>query len=303
MAKTPDTAAEGLTLPGRLRRLVPDFRASLVVFLVAVPLCVGVAVASGVPAELGIITGIIGGLVAGAMPGSSLQVSGPAAGLTVLVTEAVAEHGLAALGVLVAGAGLLQILLGLVRLGTWFQAISPSVVQGMLAGIGLVLILGQLYPMFGHRAPGDTLGKLTHLPGLFAGVGSSWAPGLGVLTLTIILAWDRLPARWRAVPAPLVAVAVAAALAAILPLGVATVEVGSVVAALDPPGPERLGLLADPAVLGTILTFALVASAESMFSAAAVDRMHDGPPRPGTTPSWSPRGPETWSAGSSAPCR
>src|SRR5882672_8793956 len=126
--------------------LIPDLRASLVVFLVALPLCVGVAVASGVPAELGIVTGIVGGLVAGALPGSSLQVSGPAAGLTVLVADAVAKHGIAALGVLV--------------LGTWFQAISPSVVQGMLAGIGLVLIFGQLYPLFGHPAPGDAIGKI-----------------------------------------------------------------------------------------------------------------------------------------------
>ncbi|TGA83204.1 SulP family inorganic anion transporter, partial [Streptomyces sp. MZ04] len=84
-----------------------DLVASLVVFLVAVPLCVGVAVASGVPAELGLITGIVGGLVVGVMPGSSLQVSGPAAGLTVLVYEAVRAYGIGSLGVLVLGAGLL----------------------------------------------------------------------------------------------------------------------------------------------------------------------------------------------------
>ncbi len=82
-----------------------DFTSSLVVFLFAVPLCVGVAVVSGVPAELGLITGIVGGLVTGPLPGSSLQVSGPAAGLTVLVLTAVQEHGLAALGVIVLAAG------------------------------------------------------------------------------------------------------------------------------------------------------------------------------------------------------
>lgn len=206
------------TIAARLRGFLPDLRASLVVFLVALPLCVGVAVASGVPAELGIVTGIVGGLVAGAMPGSSLQVSGPAAGLTVLVAEAVAKHGLAALGVLVAGAGLVQILLGVLRLGTWFQAISPSVVQGMLAGIGLVLILGQLYPLFGSRPPSDTLGKLAQLPSLITGLGdASWAAsaGLGLFTLAVIVLWNRLPARWRAVPAPLVAVASAAVLAVV----------------------------------------------------------------------------------------
>ncbi len=87
-------------LPGR-DTLRADFTASLVVFLVAVPLCVGIAVASGVPAELGLLTGIVGGLVTGFLPGSSIQVSGPAAGLTVLVYEAVQTYGIGALGVLV----------------------------------------------------------------------------------------------------------------------------------------------------------------------------------------------------------
>ncbi|PJT49552.1 sulfate transporter, partial [Streptomyces albidoflavus] len=92
----------------RFPYLRQDFAASLVVFLVALPLCVGVAVASGVPAELGLVTGIVGGIVTGLMRGSSLQVSGPAAGLTVLVFEAVQNFGLATLGVIVLGAGVLQ---------------------------------------------------------------------------------------------------------------------------------------------------------------------------------------------------
>ncbi|MFF3147297.1 SulP family inorganic anion transporter, partial [Streptomyces sp. NPDC057927] len=103
-----------------------DLFASLVVFLVALPLCVGVAIASGVPAELGLVTGIVGGLVAGVLPGSSLQVSGPAAGLTVLVYEAVQTYGLRALGVLVLGAGLVQLTLGALRLGRWFRAVSVA---------------------------------------------------------------------------------------------------------------------------------------------------------------------------------
>ncbi|WP_033823980.1 SulP family inorganic anion transporter, partial [Kitasatospora sp. MBT63] len=92
-------------LPVPPTALRQDFTASLVVFLVALPLCVGVAVASGVPAELGLVTGIVGGLVTGLLPGSSLQVSGPAAGLTVLVYEAVTEFGLPTLGALVFAAG------------------------------------------------------------------------------------------------------------------------------------------------------------------------------------------------------
>lgn len=134
--------------------LATEITASLVVFLVALPLCIGVAVASGVPAELGIISGVIGGLVVGAARGSTLQVSGPAAGLAALVAETVGEYGVAMLGVIVLGSGILQIVLGLVRLGRMFQAISLAVVQGMLAGIGLPLIFGQLYPMSDAKAPG-----------------------------------------------------------------------------------------------------------------------------------------------------
>src|ERR1700754_2949378 len=130
-----------------LHNVRKDFAPSLVVFLVALPLCVGVAVASGVPAELGLITGIVGGLVVGVLPGSSLQVSGPAAGLTVLVHEAVDTYGLGALGAITLLAGLVQVGLGLLRLGRWFRAISLSVVQGMLAGIGLVIVLGQVYAL------------------------------------------------------------------------------------------------------------------------------------------------------------
>ncbi|MFI0439909.1 SulP family inorganic anion transporter, partial [Streptomyces eurythermus] len=125
------------TLTSRFPHLKEDFAASLVVFLVAVPLCVGVSVASGAPAELGLVTGIVGGLVTGLMRGSSLQVSGPAAGMTVLVYEAVQEFGLPVLGVIVLASGAIQIGMGLLRLGRYFRAISVSVVEGMLAGIGL----------------------------------------------------------------------------------------------------------------------------------------------------------------------
>src|SRR3954464_7016792 len=99
-----------MTSPPAFRRVWrADLTASVVVFLVALPLCVGVAVASGVPAELGLVTGIVGGLVTGMLRGSSLQVSGPAAGLTVLVFEAVREFGLPALGVIVLATGALQL--------------------------------------------------------------------------------------------------------------------------------------------------------------------------------------------------
>ncbi|MEU2390735.1 SulP family inorganic anion transporter [Streptomyces sp. NPDC007369] len=253
-----------------------DFGASVVVALVALPLCVGVAVASGVPAEWGIVTGVVGGLVTGWFRGSALQVSGPAAGLTVLVYEAVTAHGLAALGVLVLVAGMLQVGMGVLRLGRWFRAISVAVVQGMLAGIGLVLIAGQLYAVGGVGAPGGTLEKLAAAPAL-AGQADWTAVALGAGTVAVIVGWRRMPARLRLVPGPLVGVAAATAVCVLLRLPVEKVRVEGVVDAVTPPGWGAFGVLASAGACGTVIALALIASAETLFSAAAVDRMHDGP--------------------------
>ncbi|MGC9439478.1 SulP family inorganic anion transporter [Streptomyces sp. WG5] len=258
-----------------------DFTASLVVFLVALPLCVGVAVASGVPAELGLVTGIVGGLVTGLLPGSSLQVSGPAAGLTVLVFGAVDEYGLPALGVIVLAAGLIQLAMGALKLGRWFRAISLSVVEGMLAGIGLVLIAGQLYSAAGLEAPASGLDKLTGLPGAAAdALGSTEALtslALGAGTIAVMVLWKRLPERVRTVPGALAAVGLATAVTAAFGLSVATVEVNGLLDSIQPPGADAFGELASVGLLGTIVAFTLIASAESLFSAAAVDRLHNGP--------------------------
>ncbi|MEU5490855.1 SulP family inorganic anion transporter [[Kitasatospora] papulosa] len=258
-----------------------DFAASLVVFLVALPLCVGVAVASGVPAELGLITGIVGGIVTGLMRGSSLQVSGPAAGLTVLVFEAVQSFGLPALGVIVLTTGLLQVGMGALRLGRWFRAISVSVVEGMLAGIGLVLIAGQLYAAAGVDAPVSGTGKVTGIPGLLVDAVSSPAAlsslALGASTIALVVGWSRMPKRVRAVPGALAAVVLATLATLAFDLPVETVRVQGLLDAVQVPALSEFGGLATLSLLGTVAAFTLIASAESLFSAAAVDRLHDGP--------------------------
>ncbi|MFF3499783.1 SulP family inorganic anion transporter [Streptomyces sp. NPDC003247] len=265
----------------RFPHLKEDFAASLVVFLVALPLCVGVAVASGVPAELGLVTGIVGGIVTGLMRGSSLQVSGPAAGLTVLVFEAVREFGLPALGVIVLATGVLQVGMGVLGLGRWFRAISVSVVEGMLAGIGLVLIAGQLYSMVGAKAPDSGPEKIAGLPealvDAFGTTAAAASLALGAGTIAVLVLWKRLPAAVRAVPGPLAAVGLATLAALVFSLPVATVEVQGLLGSIQPPSLDSFGELADVGLLATVVAFTLIASAESLFSAAAVDRLHDGP--------------------------
>lgn len=168
------------------------------------PLCVGVAVASGVPAELGLITGIVGGLVTGLLPGSSLQVSGPAAGLTVLVFEAVSDFGVGTLGLIVLIAGLLQLAMGFFGIGRWFRAISVSVVEGMLCGIGLVIIAGQIYAAAGLKAPRTGIGKIVGLPeAVVDAMGSTKALtslAIGAGTIAVIVLWKKMPKAVRSVP-------------------------------------------------------------------------------------------------------
>lgn len=141
-----------------------DLLASIVVFLVALPLCMGIAIASGAPVSAGLITGIVGGLVAGSLAGCALQVSGPAAGLTVIVYTAIQTHGLEMLGLIVLMTGGLQLLVGTLRLGQWFRAVSPAVVRGMLAGIGVLILVSQFHVMLDDQPKGSGLENLVTIP-------------------------------------------------------------------------------------------------------------------------------------------
>ena len=116
----------GVSVPTRAG-FARDFTASIVVFLVAMPLCMGIAIASGTPPATGLFTGIIGGLVVGFLQGGPLLVSGPAAGLAVIIAELVQRRGLEALGPIVLAGGVLQLVAGLARGGRWFRAVPPSI--------------------------------------------------------------------------------------------------------------------------------------------------------------------------------
>ncbi len=138
-----------------LKSLRSDFPASIVVFLVAVPLCLGIALASGAPLFSGIIAGIIGGIVVTSFSGSSLGVSGPAAGLAVIVLGAITELGSFNTFLLaVVIAGLIQIILGFLKAGIIGYYFPSSVIKGMLSGIGVIIILKQIPHAFGYdQAP------------------------------------------------------------------------------------------------------------------------------------------------------
>lgn len=141
-----------------------DAFASVVVFLVALPLCMGIAIASGVPVAAGLVTGIVGGIVVGFFAGAPLQVSGPAAGLTVLMYEFVQSFGWESLGIAVLIAGCFQLMAGLLRLGQGFRAVSPAVVQGMLAGIGVLILCSQVHVMVDDAPRKSGLANIASMP-------------------------------------------------------------------------------------------------------------------------------------------
>ena len=263
-----------------------DFLASIVVFLVALPLCLGIAIASGAPPALGLVTGIIGGLVVGSIAGSPLQVSGPAAGLAVLVFELVSKHGLPMRGVVVLMAGALQLLAGSLKLGQWFRAISPSVIHGMLAGIGVLIFASQFHVAIDDKPRGSGIANLVAIPeGIYKAVFPMdlsvhhLAAGVGIISVITILLWNKLkPASLKSVPSALIAVIVATVFAAVADLPIARVTVpASLVASLNIPTNEAFVHALDADILVLALVFAFVASAETLLCATAVDQMHTGP--------------------------
>lgn len=284
-----------VTLPGAgtsfLSSLRQDFLASIVVFLVALPLCMGIAIASGVPigkaAAAGILTGIVGGLVVGFLSGSPFQVSGPAAGLSVIVADLIEEHGWQRMGLIIAIAGIIQVMAGLLRLGQWFRAMAPAVIWGMLAGIGVLIVASQFHIMLDDSPKGSGLRNLLSLPqALWKGIIPSReishddAARIGLLTIGVLLLWKPLvPKRLTVLPGALIAVLIATVVTVVFRLPINTVAVpDNLLQAVERPSLEGLYRMEDwyPYLLaGASLAF--IASAETLLSATAVDRMHQGP--------------------------
>ncbi len=284
-------------MPEKVNSLKQDVLASIVVFLVALPLCMGIAIASGVPAEkaaaVGIISGIVGGLVVGFLAGCSLQVTGPAAGLAVIVGQLILKHGFATLGLIVMVAGAVQILAGVLRVGQWFRAVSPAIIQGMLAGIGVLIFAGQFHVMVDDKPPGSgkEYGGIINLATI---PGAVWkgltdpahqpAAVVGIVTILVIIGWSSFaPKRFKSLPAPLLGVTVATVLAVILQqfgLDPKDIQVpDTLTAAVTLPSWSDLPRLLDRSILTAGLTLAFIASAESLLTATAVDSMQQHAPR------------------------
>jgi MFS superfamily sulfate permease-like transporter len=266
--------------------LTKDLLASFVVFLVALPLCMGIALASGVPPALGLVTGMVGGIVVGSISGSPFQVSGPAAGLAVVVAELVRDHGIEMVGPVLMLAGLIQLLAGRFKLGQLFRAMSPAVIYGMLSGIGVLILASQLHVMIDDKPRIHGIDNLLSIPEAFykafvsvSDANHHLAAAIGFLSIVTLVAWDKFkPEKLRLVPGALVAVVLATLIASILKLQISYVDVpANLLETIRLPQLSSFFNVIRAPMLLQAITIAFIASAESLLSAVAVDRMHQGP--------------------------
>lgn len=284
------------------RTLVRDLTAGVVVFLVALPLCLGVALASNAPLLSGVLAGIVGGIVVGLLSGSHTSVSGPAAGLTAVVAAQIAQLGsFEAFLLAVVLAGLIQIGLGIARAGFLAAFFPSSVIKGLLAAIGIIIILKQIPHLVGHdhdpegemafRQP-DQENTFTELL-LTLGNIQPGAAIVGLLSLALLVIWDRYKVLKKSpVPVPLLVVLLGVGLTLLFRQlgGVFVIEPSHLVQV--PVADDLAGLLRflqtpdytqwrNPAIYTAALTLAAVASLETLLNLEAVDKLD---PRKRTSP-------------------
>jgi len=281
---------------GLLKNLKYDVPASIIVFLVAVPLCLGIALASGAPLFSGIIAGIIGGIVVGAFSGSQLGVSGPAAGLAVIVLSAINELGAFEIFLLsVVIGGVFQLLLGFAKAGIIGYYFPSSVIKGMLSGIGIIIILKQIPHAFGYDKDyegslafnnPDGHNTLSELYYMFEAL-SPGAIAITVISMAILVLWEQPFMKkiklFQMVQGPLVVVSLGIALNLIFyHMPSLKLNPGQMVAI---PVPETIGgffnqfvfpdfsHIGNPAVWITGVTIAVVASLETLLCLEATDKL------------------------------
>jgi len=273
-----------------------DLPASIVVFFVALPLCLGIALASGAPLFSGVIAGIIGGVIVGALSGSKIGVSGPAAGLAAIVLTAIGSlGGYENFLVAVVLGGVIQILFGVLKAGIIGYYFPSSVIKGMLTGIGIIIILKQIPHFFGYDSEPEgadsflessgenTFSAIVHL---FDNI-TLGSMTIGFIAIAILLLWDKVLSKqgkiFQIIQGPLVAVIVGILFFALIPSGSALAinkshlvnvpipeDAGSFIAQFSFP---NFSVITNPDVWVIAFTIALVASLETLLCVEATDKL------------------------------
>jgi MFS superfamily sulfate permease-like transporter len=258
-----------------------DLIASLVVFIIAVPLSLGIALASGASPAAGLITAVIGGIMAGLLAGAPLGVTGPAAGMTALVFQLIQGYGLEGLAVITCFAGLMQIGLGLARAGKFFLLIPHAVLEGVLTAIGFIILVGQLHVLAGAPMPTSFFNGLVGLPTSLMNFGPVFFCGL--LAIGIQLFWNTKLKKLHWIPGALPAVVIVTALSLLWEMP--RVELEELLPLVRSSTARFFSLdwfAQSLTYLAPAIGVAVVASAESLLTARAVDTLVED--RPGFRP-------------------
>lgn len=261
-----------------------DFLSSIVVFLVAIPLCLGIAIASGMSPTSGLISGIIGGIIVGFFSGCPLQVSGPAAGLVAVVWGIINKHGIEHLGAIIFAAGILQIIFGYLKLGLWFRAVTPSVVYGMLSGIGILIFSAQFHVMFDDLPRKTGIENIISIPdsifkGLFPmdGTAHHLAGLIGLITISTIILWGLLPERFNIIPAPIIAVIISSLVSNFLEYPIKYVSLpDNLFSDIHFLPISKFSSLLNWETTISVLALTFIASAETLLTVTAVSQMKPG---------------------------
>lgn len=259
------------------RQFGNDLAAGVIVGVVALPLSIALAIASGVTPDRGLWTAIVAGFIISLLGGSRVQIGGPTGAFVVIVYGIVAQYGVAGLTVATFMAGLILIALGLLRLGVIIRYIPRPVIIGFTAGIAVLIAVGQLRDALGlaiANLPGDAPGQLEAYAQNISSI-NPIATGLTVLSLLILAGWPRIS---RRIPGPLVVLVLATAATFYLGLDVETIgsRFGSISASIPTPELPDLSFQDVRRLIGPAVTIALLGAIESLLSAVVADGMIGG---------------------------
>lgn len=252
---------------------VKDLTAGIIVAIIALPLSIALALASGVGPEQGLYTAIVAGFLISALGGSKVQIAGPTAAFATIVAGIVARNGMEGLAVATVLAGVMLIAMGLLRLGSMIKYIPYTITTGFTAGIAVTIVIGQLKDFLGltfTKAPVETIEKLSEVAHTLHTLNPA-AVGVGCLALAILILW---PMAFKKLPASLIAVVVTAAAVKLLQLPVNTIGDLYTISSAPPhfalPG---FSYAAVASVLPDAFTIAILAAIESLLSAVVADEM------------------------------
>jgi len=257
------------------KQLVSDLVAGIIVAIIALPLSIALAIASGVSPERGLYTAIVAGFVIALLGGSRVNISGPTAAFAAIVAGIVADHGIDGLAIATLMAGMILILMGVLRLGTLIKYIPEAITVGFTSGIAVTIVIGQIKDFLGLTfAPGtNAVEALEKLEAIAKSIGTvnPWAIVVGAVALAILIVWPKISKR---IPGSLIAVLVLTVVVALTGLGVNTIgDLYTINASLPPFSLPNVTVDRIVALIPSAFTIALLAAIESLLSCVVSDKM------------------------------